>query len=1092
MTATLRRTIFVIALQLSVIFFAKAQCLEPIDSVSALKQAVEFRRDNNFAAAAKSVQTASGVYKTQKYEKGVIRCGIFWAECMIRLKKDALAASKFKEMIVACEAKPTAFAPEHTLCYARLAHLAIVNSLLDNADVYCSKGMKIAALVQPQNASLYNDLMSQFYTLAGRIWTSRGNAGKAIEMYKAAAVYYLKVKSSSKNSITQAMLYNNLGAAYETNNDLTNAAENYELAYAVFNKSNPQSVNCAMALFNLSYVAEQQGNTTKALANYTEALKIRLKIQGETVETGEIYLAMAGIYMGMMDSKIAETYAQKALAIAVQQGETDPTYMASAYEMLSAAASKTQQKEAALDYALKAVAQTRLAKNDYQHGKMLAALAVIYLDQDKPKSAIATYEQAINAFRAAGSPTYVAEMQLKVADLYIDHQKLEAAKTYLQVAIPAILRINNVNLLPTAYSVQARLAAAEGRQAEAEGYYIKAIKSCLPMSYKFNALTDSVAANQVMSPITYTEVMQKLAAFYTQRNEPVAALRAYKSGLESLLHLRRSFQSDDSKLGITLLTRNLVSRAIQVAQTAMQNNKNTKYTAFIFYFIESSKSLEILEAQQNAWAKAKAGMSADMLASEAQLHSRLAQLRKTLNDEQEKGDKANVNEINRLQIQIADFTQKMEEGYATFLKQFPMFQNLQAQQNLVSLAAVQADLRPDEILLHYLMTDTATYLLCVQRNEVQFYNLGFGNADFATATTDLQVAITSSSAATFCPAAHRLFKMTLGVIAQKINNKTLIIIPDAHLYNVPFEVLLTQNETKKDFANLPYLLTRTAITYHFSASLFHKGMEYAASGKGWLGVAPSFTTVMYADNRANSIGNKTDTTKKSNTTQLGALPFAKREVTDLAESLHGEMLLEDAATETAFRAKAAQYQVAHLATHAINDEQDPNFSRIVFAKDAKNDGFLENYELYREQPIAELVVLSACGTGAGKNEVGEGAMSLARGFMYAGTPNVLSTLWAVADKQQMQLTTLFYNELQRGANKATALRQAKLNYLKTATSATVLPRYWAGMVLFGNDKPMIISPVSTHNYIYWAVSGIATMLLGALIFWLRKAKKRNK
>ena len=324
MIPTLRRAIFIIALHLFIIFFAKAQRLEPIDSVPALKQAAQFRLDNNFAAAAKSAQVAGVVYKTQKYEKGVMRCGILWAECMIRLKKDALAANKLKELIIACEAKPTIFAPEQVTAYTRLAHIAIINSLLDNADGYCSKGMKIAALVQPQNASLYNDLMSQCYTMAGRVWTSRGNAAKAIEMYKAAAVYCLKVKNTTQNSsLAIAMLYNNLGAAYETNNDLSNAAENYELAYAIFKKISPQSIDCAMALFNLSYVAEQQGNTTKAIANYTEALKIRLKIQGETVETGEIYLAMADIYMGMMDSKIAETYAQKALAIAEQQGEAD-------------------------------------------------------------------------------------------------------------------------------------------------------------------------------------------------------------------------------------------------------------------------------------------------------------------------------------------------------------------------------------------------------------------------------------------------------------------------------------------------------------------------------------------------------------------------------------------------------------------------------------------------------------------------------------------------------------------------------------------------------------------------------------------------
>ena len=186
------------------------------------------------------------------------------------------------------------------------------------------------------------------------------------------------------------------------------------------------------------------------------------------------------------------------------------------------------------------------------------------------------------------------------------------------------------------------------------------------------------------------------------------------------------------------------------------------------------------------------------------------------------------------------------------------------------------------------------------------------------------------------------------------------------------------------------------------------------------------------------------------------LNWAEKEVTSISELMNGEVYCYNRATEKTFKEKAPHAGILHIATHAVVNDANPLFSKLLFSPDPASgeDGFLNTYELYNMRLNATMVVLSACNTGYGKLVRGEGIMSLARGFMYAGCPSLVMSLWPVDDQSTSILMRYFYEGLKLGYDKDKALRQAKLEFLKNADEVKANPFYWSGMIFIGNTDPL--------------------------------------
>jgi len=190
--------------------------------------------------------------------------------------------------------------------------------------------------------------------------------------------------------------------------------------------------------------------------------------------------------------------------------------------------------------------------------------------------------------------------------------------------------------------------------------------------------------------------------------------------------------------------------------------------------------------------------------------------------------------------------------------------------------------------------------------------------------------------------------------------------------------------------------------------------------------------------------------------KLGRLHFSRAEAEAIAALVPDDarMIALDFAADKSAACGAAlgQYSIVHYATHAVLDNEHPELSGVamsmVDSHGAPRDGFLRLFDIYNLKLNAGLVVLSSCQTALGREIKGEGLMSITRGFMYAGAPRVVSSLWSIDDKATADLMRLFYKGmLVERLRPAAALRAGQLSMLKQRCCHQ--PYYWAAFTLQG-------------------------------------------
>jgi CHAT domain-containing protein len=219
------------------------------------------------------------------------------------------------------------------------------------------------------------------------------------------------------------------------------------------------------------------------------------------------------------------------------------------------------------------------------------------------------------------------------------------------------------------------------------------------------------------------------------------------------------------------------------------------------------------------------------------------------------------------------------------------------------------------------------------------------------------------------------------------------------------------------------------------------------------------------------------------------IPGAQVEVENLQKIFRSKVYQGNKATEHNFKAMASNYSILHLAMHTVINNKNPLYSKLVFYhnSDTIDDGLLNTSELFGMQLNADLAVLSACNTGTGKLEQGEGIMSLSRGFFYAGVPSIVMTSWAVEDQSGAELMSSFYKYLAEGKAKNEALRLAKIDYLDNADQLKAHPHFWAAYMNIGDVSPILNLKKPFPWILYLLISaGIIVLMVGGFFFIRRK------
>jgi CHAT domain-containing protein len=189
---------------------------------------------------------------------------------------------------------------------------------------------------------------------------------------------------------------------------------------------------------------------------------------------------------------------------------------------------------------------------------------------------------------------------------------------------------------------------------------------------------------------------------------------------------------------------------------------------------------------------------------------------------------------------------------------------------------------------------------------------------------------------------------------------------------------------------------------------------------------------------------------------LAPLPFSRDEVNAIAGLFpnHSQVFLGDDATEQNAKNVGTGTRYLHFATHAILDDRFPLNSALVLTipdhlSEGQENGLLEAWEILEQVHLnADLVTLSACKTGLGKEVKGEGLIGLTRAFQYAGAHSVLASLWSIPDVSTAEFMKRFYGHLKEGKGKDQALQQAQIDFLHLRQFSR--PLYWAAFFIDGD------------------------------------------
>jgi CHAT domain-containing protein len=331
----------------------------------------------------------------------------------------------------------------------------------------------------------------------------------------------------------------------------------------------------------------------------------------------------------------------------------------------------------------------------------------------------------------------------------------------------------------------------------------------------------------------------------------------------------------------------------------------------------------------------------------------------------------------------------------------------------------------DKTFLFVLTKDAA------QKTALKVYPIEIKQKDLAQKTEDLRVRLAKGDL-DFARAAQDLYNLLLKPAEAQLKNKiNLIIVPDAALWDLPFQALQT--------APNKYLIETTALSYAPSLTALS---EMSKKNKG----------KKFDEATLLAFGNPTVFMSES----LEPLPEAERLVTVLGKvyvTNRSKIFVGSEAREETAKLETPKYRIVQFAAHGILNDVSPMYSHIVLAQKAENpaeDGLLEAWEMKDLNLNTDLVILSACETARGRVSSGEGVIGMSWALFIAGAPTTVASQWKVESSSTTELMLEFHRQLLQGKNisKAEALRRASLKLMKIPNYKH--PSYWAGFVMVGD------------------------------------------
>ena len=555
----------------------------------------------------------------------------------------------------------------------------------------------------------------------------------------------------------------------------------------------------------------------------------------------------------------------------------------------------------------------------------------------------------------------------------------------------------------------------------------------------------------------------KLSETENRQKNLEVALNTLELTTQLIENLHKGFQYEKSRLELLENERKTFSDIIMVSLRLYKLTGEDVYKQKAFRYSEKTRYATLKTQMHDMQLATSAGIPDSLQQKEKDIRIRINRYRSAIS---ETSDKAETDSLNRILFKLYE----EQDRLVTFLSnQFPKYHQLKYSDEVLETEDIQKKLSRSDVLVEYLLTDTAlvSFILTRQGFEVLCQQV---DSSFITAyeevvkelnTIDTRMT-TKSEYVEFVNNTYFLYTILYQPIEHLIKGKRIIVVPDPSLSFLPLGVLISDkpNLLSFEYHKLPFLVKELDINYVFSASLLSNN-----TSRKWTNSLAAFCP----GDEVNS-----------------SLFYSKDEVMAISKSFKSDLYLDNLATEESFRKNLDKYDIVHLSMHTETDSTNGHI-KLLFepSADSSDDGKVNFFDIYNLVSGNTLISLSACKTASGLVIKGEGVISLARSFHYAGCPSSLTSLTYIKDYSSAQIIPDFYKHLSKGKRKDVALRLAKRKYFKDKNNFGYRshPAFWAGLICLGNPTPVTYPKI----WIY----GVTFILIIAGIAFKRRILDKN-
>ena len=707
-------------------------------------------------------------------------------------------------------------------------------------------------------------------------------------------------------------------------------------------------------------------------------------------------------------------------------------------------------------------------KREYKIGVAFENLGNLQRSAGQPGKALRSYNSALEALQQfpGNAAANIASVYIAKAALQIDQKAysdaealLERAESMLQPGESADLRVLfalNLN--------RALLKAATGNLNQAVQCTDIAIRAAgnHPGKFNFNMtgeLIDGNVLNGNLYRLLYQRTgeisaLEKSAGYFDNARKTIAWVD--KTTLR---------ESDRFRLAeaLRIISEGRINTAAALAESTPRE------TAALFRISEDAKTNILRSAIREADVKTALKIPREALNAERQLKVDISFLQKKLDRLSAENTPADAPEALGMQRQLFALERALDSLQTTFRDLDNRYLDLKYASSTETVESVQQDLiKPGQALLEYFVGDSTIFIFVITPDRysvkqvkkdfpLEEWVASFRNGIYGYHSLPDPEKTTLAEQKTqkaFIDYGQKLYAALFAPVAEWLP-ESVIVIPDGVLGYIPFAALISGPPTDPDdYLSYPFLVRRFQFSYCYSAGLLREMVRHKHAEQpemDFLGLAPFFN----GDIR--KITGKYPLEKLLRE-GLDELPASGEEVVIGKQFFgsKGKVLTGMAATLQEFTSVAKMYRILHLAQHGKADNLTGDYAFLSFAPATDGKGS----ELYAKDICnlnlnADLVVLSACETGIGELRRGEGIISLARAFAYAGAKSMMTTQWQVSDQSSAGLMRYFYRGIYQGLAKDGALRQAQLTYLADpSNSERFHPFFWAGYTPVGDMAPV--------------------------------------